>query len=659
MMESDADSAMKVLGEIGFNEIPDDSHRARYQLLKFAISAKTGNLPDSDSLLVLPRMQFVGTDKFLRERMLTHFFTAYYLSFHNHYDEAIKEYREAVVVGDRLGENVYTGMALTNIGAIYGTKWVGREELKFTKEGLDRIRLTDDSLRIANAYNEYGIALMHSGNHKAADKSFESAMLLYESINNYNKVAEVLRDAGFNASQMNEDEKTLRYYSMADSIERGCFKATDHGIVAHALINLERYEEARGHINRMKTMLEDAADTVLWCYTSWNLAKSTGHAGESTFLVDSLINISNAVINNVLNTNPLYSEKDQLETDLSVYRELARRRTIITILCVLLGSVICGFLVYVIVTNYRSRKRERILHVRRIRSLQNRITSYEDDLAKREYALSVMQDTKESLERSLKELKDKLQDMATLLSHRDSLLNQAESDIKQYESIIADIRECIDGKDRIIAFKESLLKEKEAMLKEQKSLMKDQKSLFEAEREILNKEIERTGLEAMNMEKNLKNATDSIEKLEGMLKESRCGYNRMMSEILESDGRNVDSKSRLSLDAQKNVISDRYRDKKTIACLEKFVNENMENILSLIDNDQSVGEMDEESRLILIYTLSGFSYRAISCLLGKNQKTVSAMKSNLIRKLVTTVTVNHDVYLKYLKGMTYSKRFNK
>lgn len=659
LMDSNPDSAMRVLNAINSVDIKKDRVLAKYRLLKFAVLTKTGNLPDTDSLLFFPRRYYMENDRLLKEKMLTHFFTAYYFSFHNRDDDAIDEYREAIEIGNKLDENLYAALALTNMGAIYGTKWVGREELKYTRRGLKRIKLTDDTLRIANAYNEYGVALMHNGKLEAADKAFEVARAMYGSVNNYSKEAEVLCDAGFNASQMYDDEKTLRYYNLADSIAPGCFKATDHGIMAHALINLEKYDEAGKHIHRMKPTLEDAADTVLWCFTSWHLAKSTGYAADATYLVDSLINMSNAVVNNVLNTSPLYREKDRLETDLSVYKELAKRKTIIIILCILLVVMACGFLIYVIVVNRRNRKRERGLHAGRLHILQDRVKSYAEDIKKKEEALSLLQTAKESLERNLAEIKDKLQNLTAMLKHRDSLLEQAGNVISQYESIIADTTKSIDGKDRVIAFKDKLLEEKEAMLEAQKGLLEGQKSLFETEKEYLNSEIEKANREVADMENNLEEANESIDKLECLLIESKRGYYKMMSEVLESDDKKIDSKTRQSLDAQKKAISDKYKDKKSVAGLERYVNENMENILDLIDNDTSFGNIDDESRLILVYTLVGFGYRAISCLMEKNPKTVSAMKSSLIRKLVMSSSENREIYFRYLKGMIYSKKLNK
>ena len=176
MLDEHPDSALALLRTIDRSTIHKTESTARYSILLFAAAMKNGLSEDTDSILD-PAVAYYGEkDNPSREKMLTHFFYAVYLSNNNQPAAGIKEYDKAITVGEQIGDILYTGLAYTNKGIAYGEDGIADEEMNFTRTGLEKIRLTNDTSRIIHALSVYGLAAMHNAEYALADSIFNDAL---------------------------------------------------------------------------------------------------------------------------------------------------------------------------------------------------------------------------------------------------------------------------------------------------------------------------------------------------------------------------------------------------------------------------------------------------------------------------------------------------
>lgn len=603
MLDQHPDSALALLQTIDRSSIHKTESTARYSILLFAAAMKNGLSVDPDSILT-PAVAYYGEkDNPSREKMLTHFFYAVYLSNNNQPAAGIKEYDKAITVGEQIGDTLYTALSYTNKGVAYGEDGIADEEMNFARIGLEKIRLTNDTSRIIHALSVYGLAAMHSGEYILADSIFNDALALSVSTADTVSLINTRMRIACNEYFRNNIHHAASIYSDIYCSAPELMTAFDYGLWGMCGTYINDIPQAEKCAFFMEESLTSCADSITWFSLKSDIAKLKGDFQSALSLKDSVIYYSNKSVEETMAFNLLHGDKELLKIENEFYKKLSDQQKNI-ILLIVVASLFAGATLLCVSLYFRKRKRLKV----------------EQQNQQLEKAGLIMK----NLEESSKE-KD------ALISGLENIINEFKERIRKLEISRNELRELIENKDKEIV---------------------SQNDRFEEERRIRGIELNYLSQKYNDAGKELEQAVDNLAKLENNMASYRQmtirTYKNANADVSDLICKSFSTENFVSgtgkSDEKRSVLSEFTSDKK-IESLTAEVNTMMENIIDKILREHS---LETKERKILVYTIAGFKYRAIALLLGMNPSTVSAMKTRLKSKLMMESSPNYNLYRKYL-----------
>lgn len=603
LLDQHPDSALALLQTIDRSLIHKTESTARYSILLFAAAMKNGLSVDPDSILT-PAVAYYGEkDNPSREKMLTHFFYAVYLSNNNQPAAGIKEYDKAITVGEQIGDTLYTALSYTNKGVAYGEDGIADEEMNFARTGLEKIRLTNDTSRIIHALSVYGLAAMHSGEYILADSIFNDALALSVSTADTVSLIDTRMRIACNEYFRNNIHHAASIYSDIYSSAPELMSAFDYGLWGMCGTYINDIPQAEKCAFLMEESLTSCADSITWFSLKSDIARLKGDFQSALSLKDSVIYYSYKSVEETMAFNLLHGDKELLKIENEFYKKLSDQQKNI-ILLIVVASLFAGATLLCVSLYFGKRKRLKV----------------EQQNQQLEKAWLIMK----NLEESSKE-KD------ALISGLENIINEFKERIRKLEISRNELRELIENKDKEII---------------------SQNDRFEEERRIQGIELNYLSQKYKDAGKELEQAVENLAKLENNMASYRQmtirTYKNANADVSDLICKSFSTEKSVSgtgkSDEKQNILSEFTSDKK-IESLTAEVNTMMENIIDKILREHS---LETKERKILVYTIAGFKYRAIALLLGMNPSTVSAMKTRLKSKLMMESSPNYNLYRKYL-----------
>lgn len=602
MLDQHPDSALALLQTIDRSSIHKTESTARYSILLFAAAMKNGLSVDPDSILTPAAAYYGEKDNPSREKMLTHFFYAVYLSNNNQPAAGIKEYDKAITVGEQIGDILYTGLAYTNKGVSYGWDNIGDEELEFTRRGLEKIRLTNDTARLIHALCRYGLAAMHNAEYTLADSIFNDALALSVSTADTVSLIDTRMRIACNEYFRNNIHHAASIYSDIYCSAPELMSAFDYGLWGMCGTYTNDIPQAEKCAFHMEESLTSCADSITWFSLKSDIAKLKGDFQSALSLKDSVIYYSNKSVEETMAFNLLHGDKELLKIENEFYKKLSDQQKNI-ILLIVVASLFAGATLLCVSLYFGKRKRLKV----------------EQQNQQLEKAWLIMK----NLEESSKE-KD------ALISGLENIINEFKERIRKLEISRNELRELIENKDKEIV---------------------SQNDRFEEERRIRGIELNYLSQKYNDAGKELEQAVDNLAKLENNMASYRQmtirTYKNANADVSDQICKSFSTENLVSgkgkSDEKRSILSEFTSDKK-IESLTAEVNIMMENIIDRILSEHS---LETKERKILVYTIAGFKYRAIALLLGMNPSTVSAMKTRLKSKLMVESSPNYNLFRKY------------
>lgn len=603
MLDQHPDSALALLQTIDRSSIHKTESTARYSILLFAAAMKNGLSVDRDSILT-PAVAYYGEkDNPSREKMLTHFFYAVYLSNNNQPAAGIKEYDKAITVGEQIGDTLYTALSYTNKGVAYSEDGIADEEMNFARIGLEKIRLTNDTSRIIHALSVYGLAAMHSGEYILADSIFNDALALSVSSADTASFIEIKLNIASNDVLKHNMTHAISIYDEIYSSAPELMSASDYGLWGMCGIYTKDIPQAEKCASFMEGALVSCTDSITWFSLKSDIARLKGDFQSALSLKDSVIYYSNKSVEDIMAFNLLHSDKEFLKIENEFYKKLSDQQSNI-ILLTIVASLLAGATLLCVFLYFGKRKRLKV----------------EQQNQQLEKAGLIM-----------KNLEESSREKDALISGLENIINEFKKRIRKLEISRNELRELIENKDKEIV---------------------SQNDRFEEERRIRGIELNYLSQKYNDAGKELEQAVDNLAKLENNMASYRQmtirTYKNANADVSDLICKSFSTEKSVSgtgkSDEKQNILSEFTSDKK-IESLTAEVNIMMENIIDKILREHS---LECKERKILVYTIAGFKYRAIALLLGMNPSTVSAMKTRLKSKLMVESSSNYNLYRKYL-----------
>ena len=603
LLDQHPDSALALLQTIDRSSILKTESTARYSILLFAAAMKNGLSVDPDSILT-PAVAYYGEkDNPTREKMLTHFFYAVYLSSNNQPAAGIKEYDKAITIGEQIGDILYTGLAYTNKGVSYGWDNIGDEELEFTRRGLEKIRLTNDTARIIHALSVYGLAAMHNAEYTLADSIFNDALALSVSTADTVYLIDTRMRIACNEYFRNNIHHATSIYSDIYCSAPELMSAFDYGLWGMCGTYTNDIPQAEKCAFLMEESLTSCADSITWFSLKSDIARLKGDFQSALSLKDSVIYYSNKSVEETMAFNLLRSDKEFLKIENEFYKKLSEQKGNIVLLTIV-ASLLGGAMILSVFLYWGKRKRLKV----------------EQQNQQLEKVALIMK----NLEESSKE-KD------ALISGLENIIDEFKERIRKLEISRNEFRELIENKDKEII---------------------SQNDRFEEERRIRGIELDYLSRKYSDAGRELEEAVENLYKLENNMASYRQmtirTYKNANADVSDLICKSFSTENSVSgtrkSDEKQNILSE-FTSNKKIESLTAEVNTMMENIIDKILREHS---LETKERKILVYTIAGFKYRAIALLLGMNPSTVSAMKTRLKSKLMMESSPNYNLYRKYL-----------
>lgn len=605
MLDQHPDSALALLQTIDKPLIRKAESSARYSILLFAAAMKNGLSLDPDSILK-PAVAYYGEkENPSREKMLTHFFYAVYLSNHNQPAAGIKEYDKAITVGEQIGDTLYTALSYTNKGVTYGEDGIADEEINFARTGLEKIRLTNDTSRIIHALSVYGLGAMHNAEYTLADSIFNDALALSALTADTVSVINIrMRIACNEYFRNNIDHASSIYFEIYSSAPE-LMSAFDYGLWGMCGAYTKDIPQAEKCASLMEGCLSSCADSITWFSLKSDIARLKGDFQSALSLKDSVIYYSNKSVEETMAFNLLHSDKEFLEIENELYKKLSDQQSKIILLIVMV-SLFAGATLLCVFLYLGKRKRLKV----------------EQQNQQLEKAALIMK----NLEESSKE-KD------ALISGHEIIVDEFKERIWELEISREKLRVLIENKDKE---------------------MISQNDMFEKERRIGSIEFDYLNQKYNDVGKELEEAVENLARLENNMASYRQiavrtykNANAEVSDLICKSFSTENSVSGTRKSGDKpNILSEFSNDKK-IESLTAEVNTLMENIIDRILREHS---LEGKERKILVYTIAGFKYRAIALLLGMNPSTVSAMKTRLKSKIMVESSPDYNLFRKYFSS---------
>ena len=356
MLDQHPDSALALLQTIDRSSIHKTESTVRYSILLFAAAMKNGLSVDPDSILT-PAVAYYGEkDNPSREKMLTHFFYAVYLSNNNQPAAGIKEYDKAITVGEQIGDTLYTALSYTNKGVAYGEDGIADEEMNFARIGLEKIRLTNDTSRIIHALSVYGLAAMHSGEYILADSIFNDALALSVSTADTVSLINTRMRIACNEYFRNNIHHAASIYSDIYCSAPELMTAFDYGLWGMCGTYINDIPQAEKCAFFMEESLTSCADSITWFSLKSDIAKLKGDFQSALSLKDSVIYYSNKSVEETMAFNLLHGDKELLKIENEFYKKLSDQQKNI-ILLIVVASLFAGATLLCVSLYFRKRKR--------------------------------------------------------------------------------------------------------------------------------------------------------------------------------------------------------------------------------------------------------------------------------------------------------------
>lgn len=359
LLDQHPDSALALLQTIDRSLIHKTESTARYSILLFAAAMKNGLSVDPDSILT-PAVAYYGEkDNPSREKMLTHFFYAVYLSNNNQPAAGIKEYDKAITVGEQIGDTLYTALSYTNKGVAYGEDGIADEEMNFARTGLEKIRLTNDTSRIIHALSVYGLAAMHSGEYILADSIFNDALALSVSTADTVSLIDTRMRIACNEYFRNNIHHAASIYSDIYSSAPELMSAFDYGLWGMCGTYINDIPQAEKCAFLMEESLTSCADSITWFSLKSDIARLKGDFQSALSLKDSVIYYSNKSVEETMAFNLLHGDKELLKIENEFYKKLSDQQKNI-ILLIVVASLFAGATLLCVSLYFGKRKRLKV-----------------------------------------------------------------------------------------------------------------------------------------------------------------------------------------------------------------------------------------------------------------------------------------------------------
>lgn len=423
IIDYDTENAMKILDSIKNTNISGEENIARHGLLSFMSLIKTGEIPKSDSLLQQAMVYYLPSTQPSREKMLTQFYKAAYLDLTGHSGAAVKYYADAISTGDKISDNLYTGMAMSNTGVIYALDNLGSEELDYTKAGLERLILSNDTPKIIHGYEQYAIACIHNAKYDDAYNTANEAIKISRAIKDTTNtsllkliIAESMVYSGNFKSALDKYTEVLSTPEL--------FSNNDYMLMSLALIGEQRFNEAEAYINALTDNLDSDMDKLRWFTLRSNLSKATGNYQEGVVMTDSIISFANGIMDNILRRSILHEERDEYERENASLSKISEQKSLIIKLSIACGITLCVLLSFIYFFVFMQMKKKMALQSKRIELRTKRL-------------IEVRTDYKEKTESYLKEktsLCNSLDNTSKMLTESKDMLLEKE---KRMESLLA------------------------------------------------------------------------------------------------------------------------------------------------------------------------------------------------------------------------------
>ncbi len=603
MLDQHPDSALALLQTIDRSSIHKTESTARYSILLFAAAMKNGLSVDPDSILT-PAVAYYGEkDNPSREKMLTHFFYAVYLSNNNQPAAGIKEYDKAITVGEQIGDILYTGLAYTNKGVSYGWDNIGDEELEFTRKGLEKIRLTNDTARLIHALSRYGVAAMHNEKYELADSILKRALHMSRLVD------DSVASTGINlklASNLFFKGDIYSASSIYDTVNRSfpeAMEGSDYALWGECGILLNDFDDVEKCVDLMQGRGMSLNDSITWYDLRSKIALYKNDFQTSFNLKDSVIINSNKAVEQAMSFNLLHKEKEMLRQTNGFYKMLSDQRLEIIYLGVLTAILLIAIILLI------------SIHIDKRRKF--RLKMQEEELVKLRIILNSLKDL----------MKEKMATINNLGNLTDSLKNEIKD---------------LDNRRLLL---EKSLKEKEDELSVKNDKISKISTLRDLEVEYLNKMHSEICSELKEKSKKLDYLSKDMESYRNRSVSSYRKAHVEVSALICNTSDYLTQNNDAGNHGKQGNPYEEYIGYKALERLTREVNTLMENILHIISTEYDLSQREIN---IVIYSLAGFSYRAIALFLDMKPSTVSSMKTRLFNKIKVDTSPNCYLYHKYL-----------
>jgi len=167
IIDEHPDSALTLIDSIDTAALRSDRDRALYGMLLTEALDKTHQNPANDSLITSAINYFADKGNLRREMIATYYGArVQYLS--NDFSHAIVRFFRAKEIAEELGEHFWHGMAARGIADIYSASYNFGDALKYAKEELHFIKLSNRQPYLNYALLDLSTAHYNFGNHDEA-----------------------------------------------------------------------------------------------------------------------------------------------------------------------------------------------------------------------------------------------------------------------------------------------------------------------------------------------------------------------------------------------------------------------------------------------------------------------------------------------------------
>ncbi len=594
--------ALEMLDSIDPAHLKGKEETAKYGLLKFASLLKAGADVESDSLL-LPAIDYYGSSSSpSHEKMLTHFFYAYHLQQKEEKLQAIHEYDKAINAAQSIGNQLYSAMSYSNKGVIYADEYLQEEELACMKQAFSDFIIVNDSSHIPGAYQSLGQAYFHNGMFReSADNHAIAAKLALQASDSVAYADILLNLAATEVCHGNTDKALPLYKEVSESFPE-MFKSEDYGFMSEAFLNTGDYENAEKSLQLMGNVLADLIDSIHWYTMRWHLYRNKKDYEAGALMFDSVCATSNQALLNTLKFNLLHEETNYMSQELHTVKKIAAQRKTIIYL-VLISLTLLILLIIILYSSAQAKNKHKIA-------------------AQKEELNSISS----NLKKAIQSMKEKEEMLTSLQTSKEVLLNQ----LSRLNAELDFLKCSLSNKDNLLAMRTELHDR--------------DKMQWENKLKCLNREKE-------DFIVKLEHAESNIDKLSKSLLISFRDYYKMASDILGTNQYTYKKGLKELFIVQRSELIKEYSSPKTIAKLDKDINALMEDVIAKI---QSEFTLDARDFKILVYSLSGFNYKAIATLMDMNPQTVSSIKSRLIKRILYNESIHTALFRRYLSAGTHT-----